>query len=112
MSASGARDSAPRPDHLFNGYYLPYPGSKWGNRGEGLVSTINEQRHLNWIFVDHKTYEVKYGVRADAQGNFVGPFSCTKLGKRMTLDGWEGFMAVREESGMWALYFDIDGRSL
>lgn len=111
VSASGSCDSPKRTSHPFNGYYLPYPGSKWGKKGEGLVSTINEQRHLNWIFVDHDTHEVRYGIRADAQGNFVGPYNCTKMGKRLTLDGWEGFMAVNEGSGIWALYFDVDGRS-
>lgn len=24
------------------------------------------------------------------------------------MGGWEGFLAVKEESGEWALYFDVD----
>ena len=30
----------------------------------------------------------------------------------MILDGWEGFMAVKELPGVSALYFDIDGKLL
>jgi hypothetical protein len=30
----------------------------------------------------------------------------------MTLEGWEGFMAVKEAPKVWALYFDIDDDGL
>jgi hypothetical protein len=30
----------------------------------------------------------------------------------MTFKGWEGFAAVEEEPGVWALYFDIDDDGL
>lgn len=71
----------------FSGYYLPYP---------------------------EKTYEgeVKYGVRADAQPHITGPFDCTRQDRRMTLEGWEGFVAVEEFPGIWALYFDRDDDGL
>ncbi|KAI5923485.1 hypothetical protein F4810DRAFT_208408 [Camillea tinctor] len=99
----------PGNGYPFSGYYLPYPDSQY----EGLVSTIcDEPPMLNWIYVDKNTYEVKYGVRADAQEHLTGPFDCTKQDRRMTLEGWEGFAAVEEFPGIWALYFDRDDDGL
>ncbi|KAI0173462.1 hypothetical protein GGR52DRAFT_580102 [Hypoxylon sp. FL1284] len=93
----------------FSGYYLPYPDKSY----EGLVSTISDDPPmLNWIYVDKNTYEVKYGVRADAQEHITGPFDCTRQDRRMTLEGWEGFVAVEEFPGIWALYFDRDDDGL
>jgi hypothetical protein len=72
---------------------------------------------MNWIYVDKDTYEVKYGVRVDAQPNITGPFSCTRQERRLTLEGWEGFVAVKEDSEneveeLWALYYDRDDDGL
>ena len=95
--------------HAFAGYYLPYPDTKF----EGLVSTISDKTlNLNWIYVDKDTYQVKYGLRVDAQPNITGPFDCTRQDRRMTLEGWEGFVAVEESPGVWALYFDRDDNGL
>lgn len=95
--------------HPFAGYYLPYPEENF----EGLVSMITEEAPiLNWIYVESTTYEVKYGVRVDAQPNFHGPFDCTRQDHRMTFDGWEGFCAVEETPGEWALYFDYNDDGL
>ena len=95
--------------HHFAGYYLPYPDAEY----EGLVSTISDDPPmLNWIYVDQDTYEVKYGVRSDAQQHVTGPFDCTQQDRRMTLEGWEGFVAVEEFPGTWALYFDRDDDGL
>ena len=60
------------------------------------------------MYVDTDTYEVKYGVRKDAQPNLTVPFDCTKYDRRLTLEGWEGFVAVQEAEGVWGLYFDKD----
>ncbi|KAI0534175.1 hypothetical protein GGR58DRAFT_516336 [Xylaria digitata] len=93
----------------FSGYFLPYPDTKY----EGLVSTISDDPPmLNWIYVDRNTYEVKYGLRTDAQAHLTGPFDCTRQDRRMTLEGWEGFVAVEDYPGMWALYFDRDDDGL
>ncbi|KAI0515454.1 hypothetical protein F5B22DRAFT_607390 [Xylaria bambusicola] len=93
----------------FSGYYLPYPDTKY----EGLVSTISDDPPmLNWIYVDKETYEVKYGFRPDAQPHLTGPFDCTRQDRRMTFEGWEGFVAVEDYPGMWALYFDRDDDGL
>ncbi|KIW62336.1 hypothetical protein PV04_10517 [Phialophora macrospora] len=112
----GGRDNAERDanhtpphHHPFAGYYLPYPDSNY----EGLVSTIaDDPPVLNWIYVDKTTHEVKYGVRVDAQTHVTGPFDCTRQDRRMTLEGWEGFVVVEEEPGLWALYFDRDDDGL
>ncbi|WRT63555.1 uncharacterized protein IL334_000460 [Kwoniella shivajii] len=99
--------------HPFAGYYLPYPANqnKWagaGYKGEGLVSTINEENHLNWLYVDRNTHEVKYGIRAEAEVHCTGPWDCTSVDRRMTFEGWEGFVGVQvdEEENLWALHFD------
>ncbi|KAI9798684.1 MAG: hypothetical protein M1833_004673 [Piccolia ochrophora] len=105
-----------QPDHSghpFAGYFLPFPEQDWGRKGEGLVSTITvEPPQLNWIYVDEETYEVKYGTRADCDDELVGPWDCTRIDKRLTLEGWEGFVVVKEGPGEWALYFDRDDDGL
>lgn len=93
----------------FSGYYLPYPDANY----EGLVSTIaDDPPQLNWIYVDRDTYEVKYGLRVDAQDHLTGPFDCSKQDRRLIFQGWEGFAAVEETPGVWALYFDADDDGL
>ncbi|KAI1851943.1 hypothetical protein JX266_002796 [Neoarthrinium moseri] len=95
--------------HPFCGYFLPYPDSNY----EGVVSTITDVAPiLNWIYVDKNTYEVKYGVRDFAQPNLTGPFDCTREDRRMTFEGWEGFVVVEEAPYVWALYFDRDDDGL
>ncbi|KAF1967081.1 hypothetical protein BU23DRAFT_411406, partial [Bimuria novae-zelandiae CBS 107.79] len=95
--------------HPYAGYYLPYPDTKH----EGLVTTITDVAPImNWVYVDKDTYEVKYGVRLDAQPNFTGPFDCTRQDRRLTFDGWEGWCAVEEFPTLWALYFDKDDNGL
>ena len=42
----------------------------------------------------------------------MGPWNCTKVDRRMTFEGWEGFMAVQEEDKTWALYFDCEDDGL
>lgn len=77
------------------------------------MSTIaDDPPQLNWIYVDKDTYEVKYGLRVDAQDHITGPFDCTKQDRRLILHGWEGFVAVEETPGVWALYFDVDDDGL
>ncbi|KAF2853189.1 hypothetical protein T440DRAFT_368018, partial [Plenodomus tracheiphilus IPT5] len=95
--------------HPYAGYYLPYPDSKY----EGLVTTITDAAPImNWVYIDRDTHQVRYGVRADAQPNLTGPFDCTRQDRRLTFDGWEGWCAVEEVPGLWALYFDIDDDGL
>jgi len=113
IAVAKAEGQASPSQHPFTGYFLPFPDQDWGRKGEGLVSTIaDEPPQLNWIYVDQETYEVKYGLRIDAEGHLVGPWDCTRIEKRITLEGWEGFMAVQEDPGSWALYFDRDDNGL
>ncbi|KAF1956719.1 hypothetical protein CC80DRAFT_445364 [Byssothecium circinans] len=91
------------------GYYLPYPDSSH----EGMVTRISADLPImNWIFVDATTYQLRYGVRKDAEGNFTGPFDCTSVGRRVTFQGWEGWCAVEERPGVWGVYFDINDDAL
>ncbi|TKA75901.1 hypothetical protein B0A55_07210 [Friedmanniomyces simplex] len=119
-----ARKDAPgnKRYHPVTSYYLAWPhgdtAEEWKKlgyaRGEGYVTTINDENFLNWIYVDGETHEVKYGVRAEAEPHKVGPWDCTKVERRLTFEGWEGFVAVEEEEGsdLWALYFDCSDDGL
>ncbi|MCJ1479693.1 hypothetical protein MMC13_008379 [Lambiella insularis] len=99
--------------HPFSGYFLPHPEHNWGWQGEGLVSTImDDPPQLNWIYVDQETYEVKYGTKVESSSHLVGPFNCTKVDRRIIFEGWEGFLAVREQQDIWALYFDREDDGL
>lgn len=103
--ASGRRST--KQGHRFAGYYFQHPEFKWGRKGEGYVSTISDDPPmLNWIYVDRDTNEVKYGTKSESTGHILGPWNCTPVDKRVTFDEWEGFVAVEEERGIWALYFD------
>jgi hypothetical protein len=78
-----------------------------------MVSTIqNDPPQLNWIYVDRDTCEVKYGDRVTSEPHIIGPWDVTKMDRRVTLTGWEGFTAVRYGPGEWALYFDVDDNGL
>ena len=109
--------------HRFAGYFLPYPGQGY----DGLVSTINSDNMLNWIYVDAATHEVKYGVREDSEKNLPGPMGLVSrtavaeddgkgegaaVERRFVFNGWEGFALVEESKDVWALYFDKDDDGL
>jgi hypothetical protein len=99
--------------HLFAGYFFPYPDKNWGHKGDGYVSTISDEPpQLNWVYVDEDTYEVKYGLRVEAEPHLVGPWNCTPIDKRLTFDGWEGFTVVEVEENVWQLYYDVDDDGL
>jgi hypothetical protein len=99
------------PDHPFTGYFLPYPAKDF----DGVVSTIDKMNMLNWIYIDSATYEVKYGIRAEADKHITGPMAILTLPDgemRLMCVQWEGFAAVEEENDNWALYFDKDNNNL
>jgi len=98
--------------HLFAGYFFKYPDRSWGRRGDGYVSTVNEDNQLNWVYVDKDTYEVKHGLRVDAEPHHVGPWNVSPIDRRLTFDGWEGFIVVEVEENRWQLYFDVDDNGL
>lgn len=96
------------PNHPFSGYYLPYPDSNF----DGLVSTVSDNPpQLNWIYLDRRTFQIRHGLRVEAEKNGVtGPWGgrvCADGEIRLLMHNWEGFIAVEtEEQGMWGLYFD------
>jgi hypothetical protein len=99
--------------HLFAGYFFPYPDKRWGRKGDGYVTTVSDDPpQLNWVYVDKDTYEVKYGLRVDAEPHLVGPWNCSPVDKRFIFDGWEGFTVVEVEDNTWQLYFDVDDDGL
>jgi hypothetical protein len=63
---------------------------------------------------------MKWGGKQDSERNICGPFDWTQDEERITLQGWEGWLAVREpgggesatelpmkeDHGLWSLYFD------
>ncbi|KAH6718673.1 hypothetical protein BKA61DRAFT_473769 [Leptodontidium sp. MPI-SDFR-AT-0119] len=106
-------DNVESQGHQFAGYFFGYPNSNWGRRGEGYVSTISDDPpQLNWIYIDKDTYEIKYGLKLQAEGNLVGPWDVTPIDRRLNFDDWEGFAVVEEKEGVWALYFDVDDDGL
>ena len=62
--------------------------------------------------MDKDTNEVKYGNKIEVGDHLVGPWNCTKIDRRMTFEGWEGFLAVKEKPDTWALYFDREDDGL
>lgn len=99
--------------HLFAGYFFPFPDIKWSGKGDGFVTTIaDDPPQLNWVYVDIETFEIKYGLKKDVEGHLVGPWNCTPIDKRLTFDGWEGFMVVEVEKGLWQLYYDVNDDGL
>lgn len=72
---------------------------------------------LNWIYVDKETLELKYGNRTQSREHLVGPWDWTKDGEDgddegeaggdgLVFEGWEGFVLVEEEEGVWGVRFD------
>ncbi|KAJ5231541.1 uncharacterized protein N7469_006129 [Penicillium citrinum] len=115
----------------FNGSYYTHPEFP-PNNTSGLVTISGEKvPTLRWVFRDSKTHEMRWGGRPDSEGHVCGPFDWTKDEQFLTMEGWEGWLAVRlprdethilvnGDSGIdngretWRLYFDSndDGANL
>lgn len=97
-------------------FYIEYPEldeTKHLDRGLGLPTYVQANPPLlNWIYADKDTYELKYGNRTQSVEHLVGPWDWTEDEKTILLDGKNAFVAVEEEEGEWALYFDRDGDDL
>jgi hypothetical protein len=109
---------------------VPYNGGFYSHRDfppnntSGLVTISGEETPtLRWVFLDINTHEMRWGGRPDSEGHVCGPFDWSKDETYLTLDGWEGWLAVRlpdddnqdrtnRELGIddgrevWRLYFD------
>ncbi|OAL40694.1 hypothetical protein AYO20_00430 [Fonsecaea nubica] len=98
--------------HAFTGYFLPYPDRSY----DGIVTTINAENMLNWIFINKDTYRLQYGIRAEAQPQWTGPMTLVPGQAleewRIAFNGWEGFVAVQEGDERWAIYFDKNDNGL
>ena len=111
------------PLHPFTGFYLNFQPEKAKQdmferlnkppMVRGLVSTISaDPPTLNWVYVERRTLELKYGSREQAKGHILGPFDWTDDEVGLQIEGWEGFVAVEEEKGLWAVYYDRDDDGL
>ncbi|KAJ5217017.1 hypothetical protein N7468_010025 [Penicillium chermesinum] len=107
----------------FNGGFYTHPDFPPGNTA-GLVTISGEEAPtLRWVFLDAETHEMRWGGRPDSEGHICGPFDWTSDEQFVTLEGWEGWLAVRlpeddaqdvihQELGIvegrevWRLYFD------
>jgi len=99
------------PPHPFTGFYIMYPDDDRDPKERGLVTTISDDPPmLNWVYVDKDTLELKYGNRTQSINHIVGPWNWTDDEAGVTLDEFEGFVAVEEEEkedGLkWAIYYD------
>jgi hypothetical protein len=97
--------------HPFTGFYIMYPDEDRSPAERGLVSTISvDPPMLNWIYVDKDTLELKYGNRTQSINHIIGPWDWTEDEEGVTIDGWEGFYAVKEperpDGLKWAIYYD------
>lgn len=99
---------APVQGYRFLGWYFKYP-SEEGHLG--LVSMVSDDPPaLNWIFVDKDTHMVTFGGKKDTIGHVIGPWGWTEDERFLTLQGdHDSFVAVRDEDGKWAVYWDPEG---
>lgn len=84
----------------------------------GLVSQVQDDPPLlNWIYIDKKTMEVKYGNRSTSIDHNIGPWDWSEDEEQVVFDDIEvafinAFYAVERPSGEWQLYFDMHGNEL
>ncbi|KAF9885946.1 hypothetical protein FE257_012236 [Aspergillus nanangensis] len=104
------------PSHTALAFYIDYPEldeTKHLKRGLGLVTTISDDPPmLNWIYADKDTHELKYGNRSQSVEHVVGPWDWADEETTITLEEKHALVAVEEEDGSWAVYFDRSGDEL
>ena len=99
-------DLRARPAYTAKAFYIEYPDEK-REVTLGLVSqAADDPPLLNWIYVDKNTLELKHGNRSASIEHHIGPWDWTEDETGVTLEGWEGLVAVQEDEGEWALYYD------
>ncbi|KAJ5810768.1 hypothetical protein N7447_010284 [Penicillium robsamsonii] len=102
-----------------NGCFYQHPKFPPDNTSGFVTITGETPPTLRWVYLDLHTHELRWGGKQDSEGNICGPFDWTQDEERITLEGWEGWLAVRvddekipEELGvengqeLWRLYFD------
>ncbi|RDH33360.1 hypothetical protein BDQ94DRAFT_144004 [Aspergillus welwitschiae] len=104
------------PSHTAAAFYIEYPEpehTKHLKRGLGLATTISDNPPmLGWIYADSYTHEMKYGNRSSSCDHVVGPWDWEDEETTVTLEENRQFVAVQEDDGSWALYYDRDGDDL
>ncbi len=79
----------------FNGGFYTHPDFPPNNTSGFVTISGEETPTLRWVFLDANTHEVRWGGRPDSEGHVCGPFDWTKDEQYVTLEGWEGWLAVR-----------------
>lgn len=106
----------------FNGGFYQHPAFKPDNTAGFVTVTGENPPTLRWVFLDSKTHQMRYGSRQESEGHVCGPFDWTTGEEQVTLEGWEGWLAVRlpedeeanergelgiaDDHALWRLYFD------
>ncbi|KAJ6183661.1 hypothetical protein N7519_004962 [Penicillium mononematosum] len=100
-------------------FYIEYPEPEElkylkRERGLGLPTYVQDDPPLlNWIYADTETHELRYGNRSQSVEQMVEPWDWCKDERIISLKGKQNaFIAVEEEEGEWALYYDLDGDEL
>ncbi|KAJ5114366.1 hypothetical protein NUU61_000125 [Penicillium alfredii] len=97
-------------------FYVEYPEpeeTKHLTRGLGLPTHVSaDPPLLNWVYADTATHELRYGNRSQSVTHVVGPWDWSDDERVVLLEEKSGFVAVEEEEGVWALYFDRNGDEL
>lgn len=114
-----------------NGGFYTHPRFPPSNTSGMVTISVEEPPTLRWVYLDANTHEMRWGSLADSEGHTCGPFDWTRDEQYMTLESWEGWLAVRlpedqiqdqmetqlntvHHGEIWRLYFDQndDGASL
>ncbi|KAJ5992201.1 hypothetical protein N7451_007925 [Penicillium sp. IBT 35674x] len=102
-----------------NGGFHQHPDFTPGNTAGFVTITGETPPTLRWFYLDSQTHEMRWGGRQESEGNVCGPFDWTQDEERVTLQGWEGWLAVRvldektakelgaeDGQALWKLCFD------
>ncbi|KAJ5382166.1 hypothetical protein N7517_000077 [Penicillium concentricum] len=107
------------PAYTALAFYIEYPEPEElkylkRERGLGLPTYVQDNPPLlNWIYADTETHELRYGNRSQSVEQLVEPWDWDKNERNISLEGKQNrFIAVEEEEGEWALFYDRDGDEL
>lgn len=97
-----------------NGGFYTHPKFPANNTSGMVTVSIEQPPTLRWVFLDANTHEMRWGTMADSEGHTCGPFDWTRDEQYVTLENWEGWLAVRlpedhipgQKEEIWRLYFD------
>lgn len=71
------------------------------------MSTIKpDPPELNWIYANRETLELTYGNKTQSLPHIFAPWDWTEDMQAVTLEGWEGFVALEESEDNWIICYD------